>query len=545
MTPTPLVSVIVIFHNEERFLEEALDSVLAQSYDSWEMLLCDDGSTDRSAEIAQSFVTKHPDRARYLTHEGRANRGMSATRNLGLRHAQGEFVSWLDGDDVWTPNKLERQVRILQEHPEAAMVYGRLHVWYGWTGEDSDVRRDFIQDLGGSADTIIQPPELVKRFLLDDMHTPSGVLVRRSILEEVGGYEPSFRGMHEDGIVHAKICLRWPVYASGESWYRYRQHPDSECNKSIAAGTDRAALIAYLEWLDAYLQLENVGDGEVGSIVQELLQSNRETVPNTLARRGRRLLNTTLQRAREVADRVVPGPVRRVIGLTAFGRRLRPPSGWVHFGNLRRVTPVSRLFGFDRGGPVDRYYIEQFLEAHSDDVQGRVLEVGDREYTTRFGADRVVQSDVLHERAGNPEATLVGDLVTGEGIPSGSFDCIILTQVLPFLWDFKSAIRHVERALKPGGVLLATLPGISQISRFDADRWGDFWRFTSMSARRLFEEVFPSRQVSIDVYGNVLAATALLHGVSAQELKASELDYRDPDYEVTITVRAVKAPAPR
>lgn len=545
MTPTPLVSVIVIFHNEERFLEEALDSVLAQSYDSWEMLLCDDGSTDRSAEIAQSYVSMHPDRVRYLTHEGRANRGMSATRNLGLRHAQGEFVSWLDGDDVWMPKKLERQVRILQEHPEAAMVYGRLHVWYGWTGKESDLRRDFIQDLGGSADTIIQPPVLLKRFLLDDMYTPSGVLVRRSVLEEVGGYEASFRGMHEDGIVHAKICLRWPVYASGESWYKYRQHPDSECNTSIAAGTDRAALTAYLEWLDAYLRRENLGDGEVEAIVRELLQSNRETVPNTLARRGRSLLSAALQRVREVADRVVPGPVRRVIGLTAFGKRLRPPSGWVHFGNLRRVTPVSRLFGFDRGGPVDRYYIEQFLEAHADDVQGRVLEVGDREYTTRFGADRVVQSDVLHARTGNPEATLVGDLATGEGIPSGSFDCIILTQVLPFLWDFKSAIRNVERALKPGGVLLATLPGISQISRFDADRWGDFWRFTSMSARRLFEEVFPSAQVSIDVYGNVLAATALLHGVSAQELRTSELDYRDADYEVTITVRAVKSSVPR
>jgi SAM-dependent methyltransferase len=190
--------------------------------------------------------------------------------------------------------------------------------------------------------------------------------------------------------------------------------------------------------------------------------------------------------------------------------------------------------------PVDRYYIEQFLQAHASDIRGHVLEVGDRSYTTRFGGDRVSTSDVLHARHGNPEATLVGDLCTGEGIPEEAFDCIILTQVLPFLWDFKAAIDMLERALKPNGVLLATVPGISQISRFDADHWGDYWRFTSISARRLFEERFKPEQMSMNVYGNVLAATAFLHGVAAQELRADELDYLDPDYEVTVTVRAQK-----
>jgi SAM-dependent methyltransferase len=145
----------------------------------------------------------------------------------------------------------------------------------------------------------------------------------------------------------------------------------------------------------------------------------------------------------------------------------------------------------------------------------------------------------LHARPGNPEATIVGDLCTGDGIPTGAFDCIILTQVLPFVWDVPAAIATAKRALRPGGVLLVTVPGISQISRHDAERWGDFWRFTSQSMRRLFEASFPAEQVELSVYGNVLAATAFLQGMASSELRRDELDHRDPDYEVIIAVRAV------
>jgi glycosyltransferase involved in cell wall biosynthesis len=139
MQPQPLVSVITIFHNEQRFLAEAIESVLAQTYDRWELLLCDDGSTDGSSAIAQRYAAAQPDRIRYLEHDGHANRGMSATRNLGLGSAQGEAIAFLDGDDVWVPEKLARQVRRLQEHPEAAAVYGRLHVWHGWTRDAADL----------------------------------------------------------------------------------------------------------------------------------------------------------------------------------------------------------------------------------------------------------------------------------------------------------------------------------------------------------------------------------------------------------------------
>jgi len=208
------------------------------------------------------------------------------------------------------------------------------------------------------------------------------------------------------------------------------------------------------------------------------------------------------------------------------------------FDISRNVHPVSRLFGTDRGTPIDRYYIESFLRANQERIRGRVLEVGDPTYTRQFGGDRVTQSDVLHAVAGNRKATIVGNLETGEGIPRGTFDCVILTQVLPFLFDVRGAVATVHRALKPGGVALVTVPCISQISRYDMDRWGDFWRFTSLSARRLFEEVFSPSDVVVETFGNVLIATAFLHGMALHEVTRQELDYRDIDYEVIVTVRA-------
>lgn len=207
---------------------------------------------------------------------------------------------------------------------------------------------------------------------------------------------------------------------------------------------------------------------------------------------------------------------------------------------LRRRTPISRSFGFDRGQPIDRYYIEHFLQRSASDIRGRVLEIGDATYAHQFGGARVTQFDVLHAVAGNPNATLIGDLSTGEGIPKEIFDCIIITQTLHCIYDVHNAIIHLHRALKPNGVVLATTPGISQISRYDMDRWGDFWRFTDRSIQRLFMDVFGTGNVVVEIYGNVLASVAFLHGIASHELKVSELDYQDPDYQVTIGVRAVK-----
>jgi SAM-dependent methyltransferase len=216
-----------------------------------------------------------------------------------------------------------------------------------------------------------------------------------------------------------------------------------------------------------------------------------------------------------------------------------PPVGQVRFGSLRRLTPISSIFGFDRGRPIDRYYIENFLARHSGDLQGRVLEIEEDTYIRKYGGSRVKISDVLHVEEGNPQATLVGDLTRADHIPSDAFDCIIFTQTLQLIFDTRSAIQTLYRILKPGGVLLATFPGISQIEK-DYE-WGDwYWAFTTMSARLLFEKAFPAADVEVEAYGNVLVAVSFLHGLAVEELSQEEFDYHDPNYEFLITVRAVK-----
>jgi len=214
----------------------------------------------------------------------------------------------------------------------------------------------------------------------------------------------------------------------------------------------------------------------------------------------------------------------------------------VSFGNLRRVTPISHKFGFNRGQPIDRYYIESFLAHHVDDIQGRVLEIEDDSYTRKYGGDRVKLSDVINVAEGNPHTTIVADLTRADHIPSDAFNCIIFTQTFQLIYDVRSAIRTLHRILKPGGVLLATFPGISQIEQ--GYEWGNwYWAFTTQSARRLFEEVFPAANLEVEARGNVLAAISFLHGLAVEELSEEELDYRDPNYEVLITLKAVKAEA--
>lgn len=219
-----------------------------------------------------------------------------------------------------------------------------------------------------------------------------------------------------------------------------------------------------------------------------------------------------------------------------------PPVGALDLGDLRRVTPISKNFGLDRGLPIDRYYIEKFLQEHRRDIQGRVLEIGDPRYTLKFGGARVTASEVLDLSLRKPGVTIVGDLTKANHIPSDTFDCIIMTQTLQLIYEVRAALQTSYRILKPGGVLLATFPGISRVARpfRYLETWEDYWRFTSQASQRLFTELFPPENVTIAALGNVLAAAAFLHGLASEELQPAELEHHDPDCEVLVTVRAVK-----
>ena len=265
------VTSIVIFLDEVRHLDEAVESVLAQSLADWELLLVDDGSTDGSHELALEWTRRDP-RIRLFSHPGGANRGMSASRNLGLAHAEGEFVGFLDADDVWMPEKLVEQVAVLDREAEAALVYGRTLIWSSGSGG-----RDFCYDLGVPPDRLYKPPVLFELLLLNKAQTPTtcNALLRRSLLGEVGGFEDSFRGMFEDQVFFGKALLRAPAYVAGNLWARYRQRPDSACGRSAAAGEDEEARRRFLEWIGTHLGPELAGYPSAARGSRRELRRNR------------------------------------------------------------------------------------------------------------------------------------------------------------------------------------------------------------------------------------------------------------------------------
>lgn len=212
--------------------------------------------------------------------------------------------------------------------------------------------------------------------------------------------------------------------------------------------------------------------------------------------------------------------------------------------SLRRVQPVDRAFGRGRGLPIDRWYGENFMAECARFVRGDVLEVGDDRYTRAFGDGAVTSSAVLHAVDGNEQATLVGDLASGRGLPAGeAYDCVILYDTLQCIYDVPAAVATTHRLLRPGGTVLATFNGIAQISRPDYDLWGEFWRPTDLAVRRVFGDRFGEDAVEVRTHGNVLAACGLLYGLGAEEIGRRRLEHNDPDYQVCITLRATKAGA--
>jgi glycosyltransferase involved in cell wall biosynthesis/SAM-dependent methyltransferase len=594
MTATPLVSVVMIFFNAERFMQEALASVSAQTYDEWELILVDDGSGDGSTAIARAEAARLPHRVRYLEHPGHRNRGMSPSRALGVANARGALVAFLDADDTWLPGKLHEQVAILGEQPAASAVYGTPLYWHSWSGEADDIGRDHVPGLGFSADKLFEPPELLfltAPFGDGPVPCPSDILLRRDAIVRVGGFEPGFRGAYEDVAFFSKLYLHEPVVATTHCWTRYRIHPESCMSVTVRDGRYQSIRLFFLNWFEQYLSQKGLTATPAWSRLQERLAPYRHPLAKLamIPEASSALLNATPNPVPldssvttiswrtpdasiaqvwisrdggpetlfaegatgcQEAAWINPGVVYqfRLYGDTAratvldtvtVSRLVDPGVGGESFGSLRRVVPLSRAFGFDRGQPIDRYYIDGFLHRHAEDIRGRVLEVGESTYTRRFGGDRVSAIDVLHVVEGNPEATIVADLSKGDLLPSAAFDCVVLIQTLHLIFDVPAAIRTVHRILKPGGVLLATFPGLSQRS---GDQWDDswYWGFTTLSARRLFGEVFPANGVTAAAHGNVLATTAFLDGMASSELSTEELDYVDDRYETLVVVRAVK-----
>jgi glycosyltransferase involved in cell wall biosynthesis len=270
----PLVSCIVIFFNAEEFFEKAIESIFSQTYDNWELLLADDGSTDSSTAIAQRYAQKYPDKVRYSEHVNHQNLGMSATRNLGIRKTKGKYIAFLDSDDIWLPLKLEQQVAIMESHSEAAMVCGRSLYWRSWTGNPDDRQKDYMPELGVEPNSLFKPPTLsILCYPLGKATAPcpSDFLLRREIVEQIGGFEEGFRGMYEDQAFLSKLYLVGSVFIASDCWLRYRLHPNSCVAKAYQSNQYNSVRLFFLNWLKKYLTEQNIQNPAMWDLLRKAL----------------------------------------------------------------------------------------------------------------------------------------------------------------------------------------------------------------------------------------------------------------------------------
>jgi glycosyltransferase involved in cell wall biosynthesis len=284
MNSLPLVSCVIIFLNGEKFIEEAIQSVFAQTYSHWELFLVDDGSTDQSTDIAHRYAEQFPLKVRYLEHENHQNRGMSASRNLGIRHSQGAYIALLDADDIWLPDKLQHQVSVLSAQPQAAMACSLTQTWFSWTGNPEDAQRDSFFKLGVKPNQLIQPPGALLPILLEQADSPGtcGVLIHRSLIDQIGGFEESFRGMYEDQVFFTKVFLNASVYVEDICLDRYRQHANSACASAhttgeyVSGGRPHPSREIFLNWLESYLIAQDIQDPNLWGTLKIALSPYRQ-----------------------------------------------------------------------------------------------------------------------------------------------------------------------------------------------------------------------------------------------------------------------------
>ena len=261
-----LVSVIICFLDPDlNFFRQAIESVLAQDYPSLELLLVNDGSGPAASAFAAQMTENFPDKVACLHHPGQVNRGLSASRNLGIRHARGEYVAFLDADDVWLSGKLAEQVQALEDTPDVAMVFGRTLYWHSWSGRAEDQERDLLPGLGFAAPSKFTPPRYLELSLKGRAWVPCvcSIVLRREAVDAIGGFEDAFRDLYEDQVFFAKFWLSFNVLALDKCWDRYRQHPESMCTSGRELNKLEASRSAYLEWLAGYLLEQNCRDKAV------------------------------------------------------------------------------------------------------------------------------------------------------------------------------------------------------------------------------------------------------------------------------------------
>lgn len=531
------ISVIVTCYNHEKYLTKSIESVLSQNCENLEIIVVDDGSTDDTKTVVSGYSG-----VKYIY---QSNQGLSAARNTGIDHSSGQYLVFLDADDWLLEDALAVNLEYLKQMPEIAFV--------------SSGHLRLNAKTGDAYNTTIAVEEnhycrLLERNYIQ-MH--GAVMYRRRVFDTLR-YD-SFVNECADYDVYLKIARNHPVFHHPKPTAVYRLH-DQNMSGNAAAMLEAALTVLNRqqdlvdsnekEWLRKGLSFAKKFYCEI--IYDKLLYRRGDYKENEtflldtfwkyhklLYLRYLLLKRLPVMTIKTFIKNNAPRFVLRAFHKTGIYKGVYPYPGRINLGDLNRTTPFGTQFGYNRGGSVDRYYIENFLEKQAHYVKGKVLEVDDNEYTLRFGGAKIEKSEILHVDDTNPKATIVADLSDAPQIPDNSFDCIILTQTLHIIYPFKETLETCYRILKPGGALLLTVPGISHIDHHEwKNNW--MWSFTDNSIKKLLSEIFPDEKVSVETYGNVLVATAFLYGIGLPEMKKEQMDFTDPHYQVIISAVAVK-----
>jgi LmbE family N-acetylglucosaminyl deacetylase/SAM-dependent methyltransferase len=582
------VSIVIPASNAAGTLNATIDSVISQTYRDWELIIFDDNSSDATEALVARRSKAEP-RMRLVSGVAR---GAAAARNRAAYYASAPWLLFLDADDLIRDDHLALLFAATRRDPVPDLVYGtgarmtpdgriglpepppatdhfehlaaydpfythacllRREVFHEFGGFDTAFRTcedwDLWQRLARAGAVFSAVDECVAYYRMWPQslsHNGDRVFdgARQVILrghdrdDRVRNPVPSYlKGMPREqagtALLHLAMWCAGLTIGSGKDPFPFLQNiellPVKELNVDRASSMMQAAVpmgacLLQEDWGSLWPRFENTIRDAFGML------EGRCRIPEL----GSRCMELLEPRVRWWASQVSPRKSQETTW-----KMLAPEVGKVDFGDLLRLQPISTNWGWDRGRPIDRLYIEAFLQQHQADVRGRVLEAEDNAYTTCYGADRVAHSDVLHVNPSAPGATIIADLTAADHIESDLFDCIILTQTLQYIFDISSALRTLKRILKPGGVLLLSVPGIGQI---DHDRWGDmrFWSMTPAGFRRLLAIDFQSDSIEVTSRGNVFSAVAFLQGLSQEDIAALDYHPDDPHYPVTILARVVK-----
>ncbi|WP_162426755.1 glycosyltransferase [Pontibacter pudoricolor] len=528
----PLVTVIIPCYNHALYLHKAIKSVINQTYNNIEIIVVDDGSTDNTQTVATSYHA--------VTYVYQQNQGLSAARNTGIKKSNGSYLVFLDADDWLYPKGIEINVGYMQANNDVAFISGTFDAIYI---QENKIREGVVE---------VNSDHYCRLLQCNYIGMIATVLFQRWVFDEFS-YDVTLKNC-EDYDLFLKIARKYKIYHHLNKIAAYRIHT-SNMSTNIPDMLNGVLRIQQRQ-KEHLLDEKEIKAFKAGRRIWKNYYCN-ELYRNLLHRKeppAKAELETLLKnkpayyikynivanttKLKTAAKAMAPDYSLRWLHKLGVYKKYVPKIRKVNLGDLDRTTPFSTEFGYDRGGPIDRYYIENFLELEQENIKDRVLEIGDNEYTLCFGRERVSQSDILHVDASNPNATFIGDISNAPDIPDNLFDCIILTQTLHLIYDVQGALRTCHRILKPGGTLLLTVPGITPI---DHGQWKDiwYWSFTAQAMRKLLQDTF-SGAITVNSYGNVLAATSFLYGLGLPEISKEKLIPNDPHYQVIISVKATK-----